>query len=161
MSELPLDVALQLRVENLLARYADCLDQGRFEDWPGFFTADAVYRIVSAENYERGFPLAVIDCDSRAMLEDRVTALREANVYEEHRYRHLLSTTLVQGREGGAFLAETAYQVVRTMRDGQAMLFSVGRYLDLIVEEGEALRFAEKLVIFDNKRIDTLLVIPL
>jgi anthranilate 1,2-dioxygenase small subunit len=161
MSEAPLDIALQLRVENLLARYAHCLDQGRFEDWPKFFTADCVYRIVSAENRERGFPLAVIDCDSRAMLEDRVTALREANVYEEHRYRHLLSTTLVQGREGGAVLAETAYQVVRTMRDGQAMLFSVGRYLDLIVEEGEALRFAEKLVIFDNKRIDTLLVIPL
>jgi 3-phenylpropionate/cinnamic acid dioxygenase small subunit len=157
----PLDIGLQLRVENLLALIAACLDDGRFEEWPGFFTANCVYRIVSAENHERGFPLGVIDCDSRAMLEDRITALREANVYEDHRYRHILSTTLVKGREDGLILAETAYQVVRIMRDGSATLFSVGRYLDRILDDAGELRLAERLVVFDNKRIDTLLAIPL
>ena len=47
------------------------------------------------------------------------------------------------------------------MRDGQAMLFSVGRYLDTLVRRGDDLRLAERLVVFDNRRIDTLLVIPL
>jgi anthranilate 1,2-dioxygenase small subunit len=156
-----LDIELQFNVENLLARYADCLDQGRFEEWPEFFTEDCVYKIISAENYEQGLPLGVIDCDSRAMLRDRITALREANVYEEHRYRHILSTTLIKAEDTDAVHAETSYQVTRIMRDGSSMLFSVGRYLDRIVPDGDDLKFSEKIVVFDNKRVDTLLVIPI
>ncbi len=156
-----MDIELQFNVENLLARYTDCLDQGRFEEWPEFFTEDCVYKIVSAENYEQGLPLGVIDCDSRAMLRDRITALREANVYEEHRYRHILSTTLIKAEDTDAVHAETSYQVTRIMRDGSSMLFSVGRYLDRIVPDGDELKFSEKIVVFDNKRVDTLLVIPI
>lgn len=156
-----MDIELQFNVENLLARYADCLDQGRFEEWPEFFTEDCVYKIISAENYEQGLPLGVIDCDSRAMLRDRITALREANVYEEHRYRHILSTTLIKAEDTDAVHAETSYQVTRIMRDGSSMLFSVGRYLDRIVLDGDDLKFSEKIVVFDNKRVDTLLVIPI
>ncbi len=156
-----MDIELQFNVENLLARYADCLDQGRFEEWPEFFTEGCVYKIISAENYEQGLPLGVIDCDSRAMLRDRITALREANVYEEHRYRHILSTTLIKAEDTDAVHAETSYQVTRIMRDGSSMLFSVGRYLDRIVLDGDDLKFSEKIVVFDNKRVDTLLVIPI
>ena len=156
-----MDFEVHYRVENLLARYADCLDQGRYEEWPGFFTDDCVYKIISAENYLQGLPLGVIDCDSRAMLEDRITALREANIYEDHGYRHILSTTLIGAREGDQVRAETSYQVIRIMHDGRAMLFSTGRYLDRIVGQDGALRFAERIVVFDGKRIDTLLVIPL
>lgn len=157
----PFEPELQLRVAHLLARYADSLDAGRFEDWPGFFTEACVYKIISAENVEQGLPLAVIDCDSRAMLEDRVRALREANIYEAQRYRHILSTTLIRAREGPEIRAETPYQVSRIMQDGSVTLFSLGRYLDRIVAGDDGLRFAEKLVVFDNTRIDTLLAIPL
>lgn len=152
---------LQLRVEHLLARYADCLDAGRFEEWPDFFTESCVYKIISADNFEQGLPLAVIDCDSRAMLEDRVRALREANIYEAQRYRHILSTTLIRGQSGEGIRAETPYQVTRIMQDGSCFLFSLGRYLDRVVSEAGELRFAEKRVVFDNRRIDTLLAIPL
>jgi anthranilate 1,2-dioxygenase small subunit len=156
-----MDIELQLRVADLLARYADCLDQGRFEEWAEFFTEDCVYKIVSSENHELGLPLGVIDCDSQNMLRDRIMALREANIYEEHSYRHILSTTLIKSRDGDAVRAETSYHVTRTMRDGKAMPFSTGRYLDRIVIDGDTLKFAEKIVVFDGKRIDTLLVIPL
>ena len=156
-----MDIQLQHRVEALLARYADCLDQGRYEEWPGFFTVDCVYKIISSENFEQGLPLGVIDCDSRAMLEDRITALRTANIFEEHRYRHILSTTLIKGRDGALIRSETSYQVIRIMRDGAAGLFSSGRYLDKIVDHAGELKFSQRLVVFDGKRIDTLLVIPL
>ncbi len=156
-----MDIELQLRVADLLARYAECLDQGRFEEWPEFFTEDCIYKIVSSENHEQGLPLGVIDCDSQNMLRDRIMALREANIYEEHRYRHILSTTLIKARDGDTVRAETSYHVTRTMRDGAAMPFSTGRYIDRIVIAGETLKFAEKIVVFDGKRIDTLLVIPL
>ncbi len=151
----------RLGIEELNARYTDCLDQGRFEEWPAFFAEDGVYKIISAENYEQGLPLGVIDCRGRAMMRDRITALREANIYEAQRYRHIVSTPLVREVAAGAIRAETPYQVVRIMRDGSAMLFSLGRYLDRLVVEGDDLRIAERLVVFDNKRIDTLLVIPL
>ncbi len=158
-----MDTRLQARLalEDLNARYVDCLDQGRFEGWPDFFTEDAVYKIISAENHEQGLPLGVIDCRGRAMMRDRITALRDANIFEDHRYRHIVSTPLVRRAADDEVWAETNYQVTRIMRDGSAMLFSLGRYLDRLTGAGEDMRFAERLVVFDNKRIDTLLVIPL
>ena len=73
-----MDVELQLLVENLLARYVHALDEDRLEDWPGFFIESGHYRITTAENHERGLPLPIMYADSRAMLRDRVSALRHA-----------------------------------------------------------------------------------
>lgn len=156
-----MDFELQLQVQDLQARYADCLDAGRFEDWPDFFTDDCIYKIISAENFEQGLPLGVIDCDSRDMLRDRISALRDANIYEEHSYRHILSTTLIDGEDADGIRARTGYHVTRIMRDGATMTFSTGCYRDRILRDGDVLRFAEKLVVFDGRGIDTLLVIPL
>ena len=41
-------------------------------------------------------PLPILYADSRAMMRDRVSALRHANIYEAQRYRHLVSGTLVE-----------------------------------------------------------------
>jgi 3-phenylpropionate/cinnamic acid dioxygenase small subunit len=84
-----------LRIADLNARYADAIDSGRLEAWPEFFLDDACYRINTAENAEQDLPLAIIYTTSRAMLRDRVKALREANVYEGQRYRHVLGMPLV------------------------------------------------------------------
>jgi len=40
-------------------------------------------------------------------------------------------------------------------------LFATGRYLDLLVDHGGALRFRERIVVCDSSRFDTLLAIPL
>ena len=155
------DAELQLLLQNLMARYALALDEGRFEEWPNFFTDDAIYKIVSAENHAQGLPLGVIDCEGQGMLRDRVMALREANVYEPHRYRHILSPPVVTGRDGNAVTTETAYHLARSMREGDTILFSTGRYLDRVLQDREgALKFSERIVVFDSKRIDTLLVFP-
>src|SRR5207249_8900138 len=76
------DVELQLTVENLLARYVHALDDDRLEEWPDFFVEQGRYRITTAENFERKLPLPIVYADSRAMLRDRVSALRHANIYE-------------------------------------------------------------------------------
>ena len=95
------------------------------------------------------------------MLRDRVAALREANIYERQSYRHLVGLPAILGEEDGAVRAETPFLVVRIMRDGTMDLFATGRYLDVLVEEGGALRFRERIVVCDSSRIDTLLAIPL
>ena len=51
--------------------------------------------------------------------------------------------------------------VARIMHDGATTLFATGRYLDRITLRGAEPLFEERLVVFDNKRIDTLLAIPL
>lgn len=101
--------------------------------------------------------------DSRAMLKDRVAALREANIYERQSYRHILGAPGIAADEGGTVRAETGFLVVRIMHDGRMDLFATGRYLDVIRTDdadGHA-KFAERLVVCDSSRIDTLLAIPL
>ncbi len=156
-----MDVELQLNIENLLSRYVHAIDDDRLEDWPGFFVEKGRYRITTAENYERGLPLSIIYADSRAMLADRVSALRHANIYEAQRYRHMMSSTLVERIDARCARATSNFQVVRIMHTGESVLFAGGRYLDRIRLDGTDLRFEEKIVVLDSRSVDTLLAIPL
>jgi 3-phenylpropionate/cinnamic acid dioxygenase small subunit len=151
---------LQRQVENLHARYAHALDDDRLEDWPGFFTEDGVYRIATAENEARGLPLPVLYAEGRAMLRDRVASLRHANIYEPQRYRHIVSSFLVEAVSATEVRSVSSFLVVRVMQDGQALLFASGRYLDRIALAPEPL-YAERVVVCDSRRFDTLLAIPL
>jgi 3-phenylpropionate/cinnamic acid dioxygenase small subunit len=81
---------LQPRLAQLNADYARALDDDRLEDWPGFFGNPCLYVITTADNHRQGHAAGVIYADSPGMLHDRVAALREANVYERHTYRHLV-----------------------------------------------------------------------
>ena len=151
-----------LRIAALNTAYAACIDADRLEAWPGFFVERCLYKITSADNHKRGYAAGVVYADSRAMLEDRVAALRNANIYERQSYRHIVGMPSVGARQGGDISAETSFLVVRTMRDGRMDLFSTGIYLDKIREDADGtLRFAERLVICDSSRFDTLLAIPL
>ncbi len=149
------------KVTALLADYAACIDDDELERWPGYFTAQAQYRITTAFNHARGLPIGIIDARNRNMLEDRVTALRKANIYEPQRYRHIISVVRLTGSADGLIQAEAGFLVVRTMIDGSQDLFVSGRYLDSIDFSGARPRFAEKLIVLDSDKIDTLLAIPL
>ncbi len=156
-----MDIELQLTVENLLARYVHALDDDRLEEWPDFFVEHGRYRITTAENLERNLPLPIIYADSRAMLRDRVSALRHANIYEAQRYRHAVSSTLVERLDARTARAASNFQVVRIMHTGESVLFASGRYLDRIRVDGEHPQFEEKTVVLDSRGVDTLLAIPL
>ncbi len=149
------------RVSQLNAEYARAIDDDRLESWPDFFTDPCIYKITSADNYRRGLPAGLVYADSRGMLKDRVTALREANIYERQAYRHLVGLPAIRPGADDTVNAETPFLVVRVMRDGTMDLFATGRYLDTMVDEGGTLRFRERLVVCDSSRIDTLLAIPL
>ena len=155
------EIATRLALERLLARYVASLDEDRLEEWPGYFAERCRYQIISAENYAQKLPVGLFFADSRAMLRDRVASLRQANLYEAQRYRHLVTSTLILGDSDGVVEAQSNYLVVRTMQDGASTLFSSGRYLDRVDFRGPEPLFLEKLVICDSRRIDTLLAIPL
>ena len=153
------DGSLQLAVERLHARYAHALDADRLEEWPQFFTEDGRYRIATAENEERGLPLAVLYAEGRAMLRDRVQSLRHANIYEPQRYRHMTSAVLLEPAGANVVRSTANFVVLRIMQDGDTVIFASGRYVDRIVLR--EMQYEERVVICDSRRFDTLLAIPL
>src|SRR5438046_9698217 len=132
------EIAQRLELGTLYPDYAACLDSDALESWPEFFTEDCRYRVTSAENYEAGLPLGLIYATSQDMLKARVSALRDANIYEPQRYRHLISGIRIarlpdpsplagegemgagrRDRRDADVLDVTAnFLVVRTMQDG-------------------------------------------
>jgi anthranilate 1,2-dioxygenase small subunit/terephthalate 1,2-dioxygenase oxygenase component beta subunit len=148
------------RLAALNTEYAACIDADRLEAWPGLFLESCIYKITTAGNQRRGYAAGIVYADSRAMLHDRVAALREANIYERQSYRHIVGMPAL--RPGDGIIAETPFLVVRTMRDGRMDLFAAGVYLDRAQPDADGvLRFAERIVVCDSSRFDTLLAIPL
>ena len=153
------DLSLQLAVERLHARYAHALDADRLEEWPQFFTEKARYRVTTAENEERGLPLSVLYAEGRAMMRDRIQSLRHANIYEPQRYRHMISSVLLEPVDAGVVRSTANLVVLRIMQDGDTMVFASGRYVDRIAIR--EMQYEERVVICDSRRFDTLLAIPL
>ena len=154
-------VIRRLELEQLYTDYVHCLDTDELEHWPEFFTEECFYRVTSAENHEAGMPLGLIHAISRNMLKDRVSALREANIYEPQRYRHLVSSIKIVGDQGDAIDLVANFLVVRTMQEGDMTLFAAGRYLDRVRLTDGVWKFARKDVVLDSRQIDTLLAIPI
>lgn len=146
----------------LNADYARAIDNETFERWPELFLESCLYKLTTSDNHARGLEAGLIYADSRAMLQDRVAALREANIYERQRYRHIVGLPMVLGVSGGETEVETPFLVVRIMRDGRMDLFATGRYLDRVAIDGDgALRFRERIAVCDGARFDTLVALPI
>lgn len=152
--------SLRDRIAALNADYARAIDDDRLEDWPAFFEDPCLYKITSADNHAQGMPAGLVYADSRGMLTDRVSALREANIYERQRYRHIVGLPCVLGEEGGVARVETPFLVMRIMRDGTMDAFACGRYLDQVRASG-TMKLVERIVVCDSARVDTLIAIPL
>ena len=155
------DLAIRLGVQELIAAYADCIDEDRLEAWPDLFTEQCRYLIIGRADHAAGLRHGIIYAASRGMLADRVMALRKANIFEPHRYRHVVAPIRVLRVADGVAEAQSNFMVARIMHDGETALFATGRYLDRIDVAREPFRFVERLVVLDSHKIDTLLVIPL
>ena len=153
-----------LEVAAFNAAYARAIDNDALEQWPAFFTERCHYRITHVENEREGLPAGIVYADSRAMLEDRVAALRDANIYERQRYRHLLGMPVIEESEESqatSFEAETPFIVARIMASGETALFATGCYRDRFEREGGRLLLASRVAVCDSTSIDTLLALPL
>lgn len=143
---------------DLLAEYGALLDMARFEEWLSLFAGACRYQIMSRENFDRGLPAALIFCDSRAMLEDRIRALREANKYNIHTDRHVIG--LPRLVEGG-LTVEAPFAVYQTDQEGETRLFATGLYRDRLDIVESRLKIREKLVLLDTFAVPSLLATPL
>ena len=157
-----IDILLErLRIEQFFADYVQCIDQDKLELWPDFFTEDCIYGIWPRENWEAGLPIPLLLCNNRKMIEDRVLSHREANIFAPHVYRHLYSGIQVQSRENGALAVLSNYLVLQTLQDGETGIYQAGRCFDRLVTVDGAFKFAERKVVYDTSRVQTLLATPI
>ncbi len=148
-------------IADLMADYCHFIDDDRLEEWLDFFVEDCVYKILSRENVDENLPLELMSCANKNMLRDRVLSLREANIYNIHHAKHVLSAVRVLGVEDGVHRVRANYAAYQTDQDGETALFSVGTYRDQVVFVDGAPRFKEKLVIADTFAIPRMLSTPI
>jgi anthranilate 1,2-dioxygenase small subunit len=152
---------LRYEVEELYYEYVECLDDEEFERWPELFVEDCLYKIIPRENFERDLPIALMRCESKGMLKDRVTTVRETSVYAPRALRHLLSNIRIKGSDNGRLRVQANYAVLETLSDAETRVFNTGKYIDLVVREGGRLKFKEKLCVFDSLLVPGSLIYPI
>jgi 3-phenylpropionate/cinnamic acid dioxygenase small subunit len=156
--------ALRLEIEDLYAEHADCLAEGDLERWPELFTTDCLYRITSRENHERGLPLALVLCESRDGLRDRVMAIRKTAVFRARQMRYLTSGMRLLGvADDGALACRTSFAVFETLLGEETRVFATGCSLDRVARDGDGnrLRFRERVCVLDSSLVPGSLVYPL
>jgi 3-phenylpropionate/cinnamic acid dioxygenase small subunit len=147
------------QIQDLLAEYGALLDGAQYDEWLALFAAECSYAVVPRENYAQGLPAGLIWCDTRAALEDRIMALREANKYNLHSDRHLIGLPRLTGADQPTI--EAPFAVYQTDQEGATRLFATGLYRDRLEVIGGRLKICNKLVLLDTFAVPTLLATPL
>jgi anthranilate 1,2-dioxygenase small subunit len=151
----------RLHLADLFGRYGQLIDGGDLRGWLGLFAAECAYRIVPRDNYDRGLPVTLLQCDNRRQLNDRVASLLEANKYNLHVDCHVVGMPLVTGRDRGVIRVEASFLVLQADAEGVGSLFAFGRYVDEVVSENGGLRFRSKVVVVDNFEIPRAISTPI
>ncbi len=155
------DANLLQKIDTLNRHYGNTIDEEQLEEWPTFFTDDGRYMVTTRQNHEAGMPVGLILCENRAMMEDRISALRIANLFEPHTYRHLIDPPVIKDKSGNEYSLQTSLVCFRTVQASGPEIFCTGKYLDRVIDDAGILRFKERIVVCDSERIDTLIVIPI
>ena len=150
-----------LVLQKLYNDYASSLDDGPLSDWPNFFTEKCLYLIQPRDNYDAGLPMAVVRCESRGMLQDRVNAVQETIMFEPRYLRHHITNIEADDASSDEFQVRANYSVIEVLNDDLPRILSAGRYLDRVVLENGLLRFKEKRVIYDSVLVPNSLISPL
>jgi anthranilate 1,2-dioxygenase small subunit len=145
----------------LLDEYAERIDSQRYEEWLDLFAEESSYQVIPRENADQNLPASLIYCSSKNMLRDRIASLCNANLYNPHFDRHMISGVRVAQDAHGVWNVRANYAVFQSDLEGQSKLFSVGRYADKVIKRDGRLLFREKRVIVDTSSVPSMLATPL
>ena len=150
-----------LDLSQLYADYASAVSSGQWDLWPEFFIDECSYRLQPRENFDRGFPLATLSFESKGMLKDRVYGVRETLFHDPYYQRNVVGTPLVRKVDGDRFECEANYAVFRTKLSELSSVFSVGRYIDVVVRTPQGLKFKSRQVVYDSEMIPNSIIYPI
>ncbi len=151
---------LRAELESLYAEYAELLDDGPLASWPQLFSEECEYLVVPRDNYERGLPIAIMRCESRGMLMDRVRAVQETIMHEPRYLRHHITNLRGAERADGTIDVRANFSIAEVLPDELPRLLMTGRYVDRVVRAGGELRFLAKHCVFDSVLVPNTIVVP-
>jgi anthranilate 1,2-dioxygenase small subunit len=160
VESMPSSQELHFEIEQLNSEYARVLDGDQFEKFLDLFVEDCLYRVIPRENHLLGLPIAVIHCESKGMIKDRINAARESTMAEPRTLRHFITNTRILDSRDEVIRAEANVLVVQTMINRMTEIVLSGFYLDRIVRIGDRFRFKERLCIYDSLLLPTSLIAP-
>ena len=154
--------AAQLREEitTFHGEYCAVLDRGDLEQWPLFFTEDALYRITGRENADLNLPVGLVYCEGRAMMHDRAIAISRTQMFAPRYTLHLLGQARIEAEEPSGILAQTPFMLIQTLVEGPSTVHLAGCYHDRFVKVDGRLLLAERHVIHDTNILANDLVYP-
>jgi 3-phenylpropionate/cinnamic acid dioxygenase small subunit len=145
-----LTAELRLDIQEFYARYAECLDGGRLQQWPEFFLESCTYRITLLRNLRLGPEEDLVNLSSRAAMFDRIVAIGQSEDYEPHMQRHTVSNFRVQAASELELRAQANFQILRTFPERRSEYFVSGYYTDRIAITSGRLNFREKICVLDS-----------
>ena len=152
---------LRLEIEEFNAEYAAVLDAGRVQDWPQFFTEDAIYRVTGRENADAGLPVGLVYCEGIGMMRDRALAISRTTMFAPRYLLHQVTSTRVLAVDSsGEISAQANYALFETLVDEKTTLQQVGRYHDRFVRQDGRLKLKARHCVYDSLIIDTALIYP-
>ncbi|MFH5821855.1 nuclear transport factor 2 family protein [Georgenia sp. AZ-5] len=121
-------------IENVLNRYALAYDEDDMSDMADCFTQDA------------SFSMRIQDGDLIGPFEGReaiVKLMRDSMEAQTDRRRHLTTNIVVSGNGDGRATA-SSYLTLVSVENGTLTVLSSGRYVDELVQDGDAWRIARR-----------------
>jgi|SRR4051812_13864755 len=155
-------MAIQLTdLERFYFDYAACLDEERYSEWPGFFTQDCSYEVLSRENFDQNLPAPLMSCYSHGMAVDRVSMLVKGTLtYRKMYQKHFVTNIRILEETSNTIHATANVLVIQSDLEGVSSLYITGTYRDLIEAGSGRLLLRNRRVIVDSFGIDTMLAVP-
>jgi 3-phenylpropionate/cinnamic acid dioxygenase small subunit len=153
-------IALRQEIEEFNADYCAALDANEIETWPDFFTEDALYRVTSRENANRGLLVGLVYAEGRDMMHDRAVAISRTQMFAPRYMRHLVTNTRVIDESDAGIEAQSSFLLMQTLVEGPTTLHLAGFYHDVFVRDEGGLKLKERQVIYDTEILANDLVYP-
>jgi len=145
-----LTAELRLDVQEFYARYAECLDGGRLQQWPEFFLDSCTYRVTTRRNLRLGPDDHLVSLSTKTTMRDRIVAIGQSEDYEPHTQRHLISNFRLQAASDEELRVQANFEILRTFPGKRSEHFVSGSYDDRIAIAARRLHFREKLCVLDS-----------
>ena len=152
------------QVDELQIRYIIALGSKDMASWLATFSEreDASYICRSAENEAMGLPIALMLDDCRARLVDRTTFVTKIwkGTFQDYRTRHFVQRLSCEQVSEDTFKVRTNFSINYTFDPRPSSVLATGMYEDVVVKEGDGLRFLSKCAIYDTTVLPQYIVYP-
>jgi 3-phenylpropionate/cinnamic acid dioxygenase small subunit len=133
--------------EQFLVHEARLLDEGRFDEWLGLFTADAWYWVPSEPNQASPRDTVSLMYDDRRLLETRIRRLASPRIYSQEprsRTSRMIGNVTIEESATDACTLRSKFQLLEYRREAQR-LFG-GTALHRLVRSSGGIQIAWKRV---------------